>query len=133
MKKITRKDIFQHLAIVFGILLFLYINRYVKKIDNEILNKNIRTVGYLYDIGHDVKVSNYVFRFYYFIDGVKYQGVDTRDSYKCSLDTIQEGSFYEIVYHPKKKQYSEIDLGKKVSVDSICNYFEGDCPFKRFP
>ncbi len=132
MKKITRKDILQHLAIVFGVLLFLFINKHVRNVERERKNEDMRTVGYLYEIGHG-DVSNYVFRFYYFIDGIKYQGVDTRDSYKCSLDTIQEGSFYEIVYHPKKKQYSEIDLGKKVSVDSICNYFEGDCPFKRSP
>ncbi len=130
MNKIVRKNVLQHFLIIVGVIIFFSINRYFKNIDKERKAENLRTVGYLYEVGYNVRASSITCRYYYYINNVRYLGVDGLDNYKSTKYYIKEGNYYEIYYHPQKNNFSKIDLNKQVPKDSVCNYFEGDCPFE---
>lgn len=124
---ITRKNFYQHLAIAFGIIIFLGINRYIKRERDNLQKIGVRNVCLIYTVGSNVRYGDKYCKYYYYVNGMQYEGVKAYDQTDIS---IKEGDFYEILYNPKKIDYSQINLNKKVPKDSVCGYFDGDCPFK---
>jgi len=124
--KINKVNILKPIVATLVLFLIFFSKYYVQKRYKNLKQIGKISIAYIYESGGMGAQAQTVCRYYYYVDGVKYYGVD---SYYESEFHTKEGEYYEIIYHPDKHSFKKILFDKKVPKDSVCSYFKGDCPF----
>lgn len=125
--KIDRVKILKHSAALLFFVFVIGVRFYLKRRGQELESVGKINVCNIYKLDRDVRNHQSVCRYYYFVIDEKYYGVE---GYYESEYHTEEGEFYEILYHPDNNGRSKILLDRQVPKDSVCSYFDGDCPFK---
>jgi hypothetical protein len=115
-----------NIFIIIGLLFFLVAYILINKRNKEVEESGIKTVGYIYYTGTNVQYGSKYCKYIYYSNRARYEGVK---SYYKSEYNVKKKSFYEVIYDPKNPDNSDILLNNKISFDSVCTYFEEECPF----
>jgi hypothetical protein len=123
--KIKESDWFIIITIPAFIAFYIYV---IKK--NKELEKNgEKNIGLVIELSNSFRFMKDRCKYIYFVNNHKYTSIGTFDQ---SHHKVKLGDFYEIIYNPDEKDYSEIFLDKKVIPANVCSYFDGSCPFEPY-
>jgi hypothetical protein len=116
------------ISIVFLILLFivyLIYRNYRNKEELALSAKGKTTIGRIIerDIPYSRTISSISYHFIYYVHHKKYEDGSLSDK------KFKVGSFFEVSYLPDNPEKSKMLFSKPVHPDSVCTYFENDCPF----
>jgi hypothetical protein len=95
---------------------------------NDIFSENGRkTVGLIFkrNLPGARTISSISYSYIYYVDNTKYEGGSLSD------EKYLEGSYFEVTYLPESPEKSRMEFNQPVITDSVCVYFEGNCPFKK--
>ncbi len=124
MEKMKAKT--NNIFIIIGLLFFIIAYMIINHRNKEVEKSGIKTVGYIYYIGTNVQYGSMYCKYLYYANRVKYEGV--KSYYKSKFD-VKKKCYYEVMYNPQNPDNSDINLRNKISIDSVCTYFEEKCPF----
>jgi hypothetical protein len=125
MKNLSRDNI---IAILVLIAVFIGIRIYQNTVDTVNIQLSLNgntTVGKIIkrDLPGARTISSIGYKFVYYVGGVKIENWISADK------RFPVGSFFEVTYLPDAPRKSRLEFEIPVPPDSVCTYFEIDCPF----
>jgi len=126
MKKKKENLIYTLIMIVVVLGILLYKNN-LKQKNLNLSDKGVFTVGKIINVAFPgrVSTSGYSYNYIYYVDNTAYEGGSLSDK------KYSEGSYFEVTYLPETPEQSRMEFNRPVIIDSVCVYFEGNCPFKK--
>jgi hypothetical protein len=126
MTKKAENILYLSLILVFIISIFLYKN-YRSKTDSYLSKNGEITVGKIIkrNLPGARTISSISYSYVFYVDNELFEG-------GCLSDRkYPVGTYFEIEYLPDNPIRNKMNFYKSVLEDSLCNYFENNCPFDK--
>ncbi len=120
-----KENILYLLLLLASIIAIILYKNYRNEQSDILSRKGQKTVGLIFkrNLPGARTISSISYNYIYYVQKIKYEGGSLSDEKYC------KGSYFEVLYLPDNPEKSRMVFDKPVNTDSVCNYFEEDCPF----
>jgi hypothetical protein len=122
-----KENILYIMILMFVLTLIIVYSKYRREQDNSLAEKGNKTIGLIVkrNLPGARTISSVSYNYIFYVNSVQFTGGSLCDK------KYTEGSFFEVTYLKENPEKSRMEFTKPVKKDSVCIYFEGDCPFEK--